>query len=819
MTFRAIAEDLNKRGFRKTSGAEWDAATVNLVVKHKTYGIKGQGKHTHMDVNEDYVLIPVKKVESYDWSGKVYCVTVKGDEHTIALRMSNTNNCLKDLLYEDKLREAQYAVADGMITPKVIYKLGDPQNGYMPTTEDMTDFRALLQAQAHDPLAAIITHYGMSLEYVGAYGKILPIVPEFQFIEDRILTGLYTNKALTHGEGPCASSDTETMTKKGFKFYDEITDEDEIATYNPKTKKIEFHKPTGRVKFNVDSELILFENRFLDHFVTPNHKVWIRKPSKNKFEKVRADEVSENYEFLTVPENGWDGEIPEYIQVGDRKIPTKDYALFVGLYLSEGSMEFSRTSEFVKTKNKSCTRPIEIRITQTEQHKSGINPWYERVKAGVLKAFPDAIERQVSRKGGGFAGTFRIRGVDIAAHFLLNYGEGSAVKSVPLWFKNMGMEALKALIDGYHLGDGSNFRNSGGGFELETVSKNLADDLQEVCFKCGYYSRVGIRKRDASRKDLYRVKVHPGKNIREIADTPMVSEENIKRVPYKGWVYCFEVPNHLFVMRRNGKICITGNTYANATVAMEALQGRYMAKREKLEDFCVRKIFTPVALANEFYEKEPDCNTSGSGPYVRTSKKERKLNLPTMEWKQKLKLVDDMSRKQMIINLRSRPIPEVSLRRVYDELGIDEETEKSALKEEAKWMKQLREDYGADHPLLNPGSPSGKSGQNPPGMPGQNGTTKPSQPPNSPPEVRSPNGAGGTSQDTTKEPGGSMKTQEPGGSLKGASAEWTLKSESHIASQERDRLIAALEDPSKFYSQDGSLKEIRTLAEEAALRQ
>jgi hypothetical protein len=64
-----------------------------------------------------------------------------------------------------------------------------------------------------------------------------------------------------------------------------------------------------------------------------------------------------------------------------------------------------------------------------------------------------------------------------------------------------------------------------------------------------------------------------------------------------------------------------------------------------------------------------------------------------------------------------------------------------------------------------------------------------------------------------------MKTQEPGGSLKGASAEWTLKSESHIASQERDRLIAALEDPSKFYSQDGSLKEIRTLAEEAALRQ
>ena len=131
-------------------------------------------------------------------------------------------------------------------------------------------------------------------------------------------------------------------------------------------------------------------------------------------------------------------------------------------------------------------------------------------------------------------------------------------------------------------------------------------------------------------------------------------------------------------------------------------------------------------------------------------------------------------------------------------------------------MKQLREDYGADHPLLNPGSPSGKSGQNPPGMPGQSGATKPAQPPNSPTEVRSPNGAGGTSRDTTKEPGGSMKTQEPGGSVKGA--EWISKSESHIAAQERDKLILALEDPSKFYSPDGSLKEVGVLAGEAALR-
>lgn len=110
--------------------------------------------------------------------------------------------CIKDLLYEDKLREAQYAMADALITPKIIWKLGDPNYNWMPNNQQLHDFRQLLQDQAHDPLSAIVTHYGLTVDVVGYNGKILPIVPEFEFVEDRILTALYTNKSLTHGEGP-----------------------------------------------------------------------------------------------------------------------------------------------------------------------------------------------------------------------------------------------------------------------------------------------------------------------------------------------------------------------------------------------------------------------------------------------------------------------------------------------------------------------------------------------------------------------------------------------------------------------------------------
>lgn len=110
--------------------------------------------------------------------------------------------CLKDLLYEDKLREAQYAIADAHVTPRWVYKLGDPQNGYMPSEEDLEDFRQLLINGAHDPNFAIITHYGLQIDVIGSSGKLLPIIPEMQWIADRILTALMTNKALLLGEGP-----------------------------------------------------------------------------------------------------------------------------------------------------------------------------------------------------------------------------------------------------------------------------------------------------------------------------------------------------------------------------------------------------------------------------------------------------------------------------------------------------------------------------------------------------------------------------------------------------------------------------------------
>lgn len=114
--------------------------------------------------------------------------------------------CLKSLLYSDKLREATYSVADGHINPKWIWKIGQAGDlttgGYMPSEEDLQAFRDLLISASNDPLFTIITHYAVNVEAVGLNGKLLPITQELQQVEKEVMTALFTNEALTNGQGP-----------------------------------------------------------------------------------------------------------------------------------------------------------------------------------------------------------------------------------------------------------------------------------------------------------------------------------------------------------------------------------------------------------------------------------------------------------------------------------------------------------------------------------------------------------------------------------------------------------------------------------------
>jgi len=104
------------------------------------------------------------------------------------------------LTYKDKLRQAQFIVAERMILPIKVVKIGSDTRP--ASQEDIDNVQDELASIANDPNLTLVTHHNFDLEWYGATGKIHPLTGEFELIEQEILDGVMLNKALLNGEGP-----------------------------------------------------------------------------------------------------------------------------------------------------------------------------------------------------------------------------------------------------------------------------------------------------------------------------------------------------------------------------------------------------------------------------------------------------------------------------------------------------------------------------------------------------------------------------------------------------------------------------------------
>ena len=87
----------------------------------------------------------------------------------------------------------------------------------------------------------------------------------------------------------CFSADTKFMTKTGWKTFDEISDDEEIAQWNPDTNYLEFVKPIRRFDFTSDS-VVGVESRAISMCVTSNHRVFGRNNIRRSWRTAEASE-------------------------------------------------------------------------------------------------------------------------------------------------------------------------------------------------------------------------------------------------------------------------------------------------------------------------------------------------------------------------------------------------------------------------------------------------------------------------------------------------------------------------------------------------
>jgi hypothetical protein len=112
--------------------------------------------------------------------------------------VSLVRRLFKALTYKDKLMTAQWIVAERLILPIRIVKVGTEERPAGPA--DIADVQAQLAQVTNDPNLTLVTHHAFDYDWVGTSGKVLQLTNEYEVLNKEILQGLMLNEALLSGE-------------------------------------------------------------------------------------------------------------------------------------------------------------------------------------------------------------------------------------------------------------------------------------------------------------------------------------------------------------------------------------------------------------------------------------------------------------------------------------------------------------------------------------------------------------------------------------------------------------------------------------------
>lgn len=391
-------------------------------------------------------------------------------------------------------------------------------------------------------------------------GVVSAILPDGEMPKDKV--GNHVELLMN----PCYDDQTEFLTKRGWVLGKDLLDADVFATVNKDSLLLEYQRPIkGVYKWPYRGRMYYLRNKQLDLCVTPNHRMFVAKrvpsalgtlnfnnyrPGTFTLEEAR-DVFGAPRRYLKAAK--WKGERPRKIIIpaGTQKetgpkqkkavFNTMDFADFMGWYIAEGYVHKKKGGNYV------------ISICQS---KSANPEKYDYIKEliermGFKCVESKGMELQFSHKG--------------LYEFLAKLGKAHE-KYVPENIHNLSPDYLSAFLDSYLAGDGNmQYRpESGRCFtkRFTTASIELANDIQLIAFKLGL--SVNIRKavgKNSSKRDIYDCSISesckaPWVNWSKETKTSQIE----KWIDYDGVVYCTEVPNGTLVVRRNGKVVISGNT-------------------------------------------------------------------------------------------------------------------------------------------------------------------------------------------------------------------------------------------------------------------
>ncbi len=366
----------------------------------------------------------------------------------------------------------------------------------------------------------------------------------------------------------CYIERTKFLTDSGWKYYDEITEEDMLATINPTTKELEYQHFFERVKKEYDGYVYPVENEYSKCIVTPNHRMFVsHMPNRNKYGfKYRAD--LSNWEFKRLEDliNGYE---TNYFILNNFKNSQPDYDIedeylqFLGLFVSEGAVG----------KNGRC-----LSISQTNKGKGEVfyvlNSLIEKYNIGATihkRQDRDIVEVT------WYTYDKRLREMILQDVYDGEYSPDKK-KKLPKWINKLSERQALLLLKNLYYGDGSIIKKDGNKMVYHTNSETLAAQVQILGMLCGVNSNVrapytSISSFTKDKITMYQTYFNFEKTEPKLLEfrkyngkgkcknrTDRKINIGLKPEHYIGNIVCFSVPNENLITQIDGKIAIQGNT-------------------------------------------------------------------------------------------------------------------------------------------------------------------------------------------------------------------------------------------------------------------
>ena len=319
----------------------------------------------------------------------------------------------------------------------------------------------------------------------------------------------------------CYSKDTQVLTNEGWKYFYELNKNEKIMQFDKDKNELSWVKPLNYFEYDIDDEMVLLENRHTSQLITKDHKVVCdmkknHKQYKGKYDYIEAQNILKS-DCVKLP-------LASYYY-GNLNY---EYAYMVGWWLTDAwKHKDGKACMFSQSKPKTLEK---LRIE------------LERLKTLGKCNYSEYIKQPKSDKHNP-EHTFYVTG-ELADYLLTNFSSREFKEE----FIELNKQSKELLLQGLMDGDGSARNNEYSKvFWSQKVSRN--DILSALLTTMGYRNYISYSGR------------HKGVIFNIAHNTTEIQFKHKKpNIKYIGKVYCLQTETGAFVVRRNGKPFISGNS-------------------------------------------------------------------------------------------------------------------------------------------------------------------------------------------------------------------------------------------------------------------